>query len=728
MGSIHNTRILRFLLVLCAVVLTIFIYASYSSNTSLSPAHMRVAGSPSAMSASAALSSSVGNIEQTNTNSNINQQQQQQQQQQSYVAALIKNYNKSNEANFYAENKSPNKYKLNGSNGSNGYSHNSIQTNGNDKHYKKDNQISAAAVAAAAGASPYIFKKQHYREPTIDEDAGGGGGGGGSASAAAADGSGIERSVDVKAAMNSLDAAVPDETALERFANNELLDEQQYGQNIDNTLGNINNLSVVSIVQTQKQLQQQQQQLIQQQQQDGKEQDQQQHIQIVDNNFNKILDSDVLIPTSNLQKFIENADKILKNITAIPPAAPVPVVATATATASVSASVSAPAIGAPVTLIKSTDKSSVKSKVLEKKSSQQSPSVIVKTNPSEENKSKNVADANDNSEALPPSVVMAIKRTGAVPESAVAITTKTNAVTNNKSKISPKTNSTTVRAAVDPTQGIPTEQIYEHGHINEEIDIEKICPNGGADLKLLILITSAQGHAEARLAIRQTWGHYGTRRDVSIAFMLGSNTNETLNLALTHENFIYGDLIRGHFVDSYNNLTLKTISALEWVDEHCSRAKYLLKTDDDMFINVPKLLAFLDGHSKEKRVIYGRLAKKWKPIRNKKSKYYVSTGQFGAPVFPPFNTGPAYVMTTDIVHELYTRSLHQVYLKLEDVFTTGIVAQQLGIKRVHVNEFLNRRIAFNPCNIRKSISVHMIKANEQFDLWKKLLDQTTKCK
>lgn len=36
------------------------------------------------------------------------------------------------------------------------------------------------------------------------------------------------------------------------------------------------------------------------------------------NNINKILDSEVMIPTSNLQKFIENADKILKNITAAP--------------------------------------------------------------------------------------------------------------------------------------------------------------------------------------------------------------------------------------------------------------------------------------------------------------------------------------------------------------------------------------------------------------------------
>lgn len=293
-----------------------------------------------------------------------------------------------------------------------------------------------------------------------------------------------------------------------------------------------------------------------------------------------------------------------------------------------------------------------------------------------------------------------------------------------------KSKSKTPSSPMDPSKGIKTNQIYESGHLIEEIDVERICPLNGTKTKMLILITSAQTHADARMSIRQTWGHYGTRRDIGLAFVLGRGTNETVNQALSDENYMYGDLIRGNFIDSYNNLTLKTISSLEWANQHCNRAKYILKTDDDMFINVPKLLNFvkqLEKH-KDKRVIFGRLAKKWKPIRNKKSKYYVSTDQFPAAVFPSFTTGPAYVMTGDIVQDLYVRALKTVYLKLEDVFTTGIVAQSLGIERLHVNEFVNRRISFNPCNIRNAISVHMIKSNEQFDLWKKLLDQTTKCK
>lgn len=45
---------------------------------------------------------------------------------------------------------------------------------------------------------------------------------------------------------------------------------------------------------------------------------------INNNNLNKIPESDVLIPTSNLQKFIESADKILKNITVQQPSSLAP--------------------------------------------------------------------------------------------------------------------------------------------------------------------------------------------------------------------------------------------------------------------------------------------------------------------------------------------------------------------------------------------------------------------
>lgn len=304
--------------------------------------------------------------------------------------------------------------------------------------------------------------------------------------------------------------------------------------------------------------------------------------------------------------------------------------------------------------------------------------------------------------------------------------TSTNANGDPPQASSGASNATTKPPTMDTARGIRTSDLYESGHSDANNDLCGI--DAGERLKLLILITSAPTHTDARMAIRHTWGHYSSRRDIAIAFILGATNVQSIEDSLDAESSMYTDIIRGRFIDSYNNLTLKTISSLEWIDTYCPRVSFILKTDDDMFINVPRLLSFIDKHRNDKRVIFGRLAKKWKPIRNKHSKYYVSPQQYFPSVFPQFTTGPAYLMSSDSVHDLYIKSLAQTYLKLEDVFTTGIVAQLVNVKRIHVNEFLNRRIAFNPCNLRKSISIHMIKSNEQFDLWKKIMDTNTKCK
>ncbi|XP_018796517.1 PREDICTED: uncharacterized protein LOC108973602 [Bactrocera latifrons] len=640
MGSIHNIRFVRFLLVVSIVILTIFIYATYSSNATLTPPHSHSMRASSVTDVAGAIA----------------------QQYQPLIAA-----NKSKFSNDAADGGFEKSNRLD------------APRNEGDisllKLNKKAAVMSGASTGSGAGVGKVPLasaaKKQHqHREPTIDVDA--------------------------------PNDEPPEDDEMERFGN-ELLEDMEV-QNVDNALvvgsigypnasnGQPNNVGApLEQPKSENQGQPDQLKSINAKSSDNA------------NNINKILDSEVMIPTSNLQKFIENADKILKNITAAPAANEKSV----------------------------TKDSNGGSKQLPEENA------IPKVPKAEGNIADNENDDDDNDVnsdvALPPSVVMTIKR----PDSAVKPQKpiENNALPKiiaNKPKTSPKVPPKVVHPVppkiIDHTKGIATSEIYESGHLNEEINFAKICPNEGEDLKLLILISSALNHAEARLAIRQTWAHYGTRRDVSIAFVLGRSTNESISKELSIENFIYGDMIRGNFIDSYTNLTLKTISTLEWVDVHCQKAKFILKTDDDMFINVPKLLQFIDSHIKDKRVIYGRLAKQWKPIRNKKSKYYVSTDQFSQPLFPPFTTGPAYLITSDVIHLLYERSLHQVYLKLEDVFTTGIVAQQVGIKRVHANEFLNRRIAFNPCNIRKLISVHMVKSNEQFDLWKKLLDKGTKCK
>lgn len=271
---------------------------------------------------------------------------------------------------------------------------------------------------------------------------------------------------------------------------------------------------------------------------------------------------------------------------------------------------------------------------------------------------------------------------------------------------------------------VPTHTLYRAGH---KMPPKDICPNGGAGMKLLILVTTAPSHGKQREAVRGTWGHVAFRRDVGFAFMVGISANAKDNQAVEAENQIYGDVIQGNFIDSYNNLTLKTISMLEWSRDHCSRVKYLLKTDDDMYIHMPVLFKILDRSVHKKRTIMGKVGQKWKPIRNKTSKYYISPAQFRPPLYPDFNTGPAYVLTNDVFDSLYKASLAGTFFKLEDVYVTGMIAARLKIQHVDFPEFYNRRLKLDTCAVNKLASVHMVKTFEMYDLWKRLSDGLTTC-
>lgn len=129
-------------------------------------------------------------------------------------------------------------------------------------------------------------------------------------------------------------------------------------------------------------------------------------------------------------------------------------------------------------------------------------------------------------------------------------------------------------------------------------------------LDLFIMVISAPSHFLQRLAIRQTWGSFAHRRDISMAFIIGALEKQSIEPSLKDESDMYGDIVRARFIENYSNLTLKTLSMFEWVERFCSRTKFILKADDDMYINFPRLLPFIEQHrsEEEQKIIYGRIA------------------------------------------------------------------------------------------------------------------------
>lgn len=55
------------------------------------------------------------------------------------------------------------------------------------------------------------------------------------------------------------------------------------------------------------------------------------------------------------------------------------------------------------------------------------------------------------------------------------------------------------------------------------------------------------------------------------------------------ESIKYKDIIAEDVTDTYNNLTIKSIFMLKWIQRKCMQARFVMKADDDTYINLANL-------------------------------------------------------------------------------------------------------------------------------------------
>lgn len=231
------------------------------------------------------------------------------------------------------------------------------------------------------------------------------------------------------------------------------------------------------------------------------------------------------------------------------------------------------------------------------------------------------------------------------------------------------------------------------------------CIDHGRNLSLLIAVTSSASHMESRRAIRDTWGGYAKQRGAQVLFFLGIPKNTKYHSRISEENAKFKDIIQATFLDVYSNLTLKSISVLKWSFEFCSYVKFVLKVDDDMFINIENILNITKKENVS-RAILGELAHEWTPVRSIKNKWYTSYQDYPFNIYPDFVFGPSYLLTGDSIKSLYQSSMQMNLFHLEDVYITGFVAEKEHIKRINLPAMFNIPKDLQPCNFKKLLSSH----------------------
>ncbi|KAJ3653609.1 hypothetical protein Zmor_012850 [Zophobas morio] len=235
---------------------------------------------------------------------------------------------------------------------------------------------------------------------------------------------------------------------------------------------------------------------------------------------------------------------------------------------------------------------------------------------------------------------------------------------------------------------------------------------------LLILVHSHPRNKAARAAIRRTWGDPDrlTKTNALLFFLLGETRNPpSTREIIMAENLEHGDIIVEDFIDNYANLTLKSVSMLKLFQSQ-NQCRFLLKADDDLFVNVEKLVRIMHffADSAKEKLLMGRAIWRERRQNDYYDRWYAPRYMFLGRTYPNFLAGPAYVMSLQVAKKLYKAALELPLFHLEDVFLTGICAKKVGIRPQDLPLFTDYGVPKGKCVILRLITMHGFRPKEIF--------------
>ncbi|KAG7261712.1 hypothetical protein CRUP_036489 [Coryphaenoides rupestris] len=217
------------------------------------------------------------------------------------------------------------------------------------------------------------------------------------------------------------------------------------------------------------------------------------------------------------------------------------------------------------------------------------------------------------------------------------------------------------------------------------IDQPHKCIADGEGTFLLLAVKSLPASFQRRQVVRETWGREGMYPGglrVRTIFLLGSGSEEEepdLGPLLAFEAQHQGDVLQWDFRESLFNLTLKVHTFLAWSHAHCRDAAFVFSGDDDVFVNTPAVVAYLQtlGPDAARQLYLGEVIKLATPIRDRTSKYYIPAS-FYEGAYPPYAGGGGYLVSGALLGHLLRASALIPLFPIDDVYV-AMCAQAMGV-------------------------------------------------
>ncbi|XP_068438861.1 N-acetyllactosaminide beta-1,3-N-acetylglucosaminyltransferase 2 [Clinocottus analis] len=306
-----------------------------------------------------------------------------------------------------------------------------------------------------------------------------------------------------------------------------------------------------------------------------------------------------------------------------------------------------------------------------------------------------------------------------------------------------------------------TQEFLSHMHRRDYpalIQPDGVCGAGAKDERkaplLLLAIKSMELNFRNRQAIRRTWGQAGRVAGqwrngkggggggayVRRVFLLGNGRNESaggsLSELLQTESDRYGDILQWDFRDTFFNLTVKDVLFWGWFSRSCNRTLFVFKGDDDVFVNTPRMVTYLQEQLKKPRAretigdfMVGDVIAEGLPNRVNKSKYFIPDG-FYKGLYPAYAGGGGVVYSSRLTRRLLHVSKRVHLFPIDDVYV-GMCMVRLNAQPVHHPAFLTfdfpKKEEEQLCAYHTILLVHKRSPAQVVDLWDDLKMTRAQC-
>lgn len=139
---------------------------------------------------------------------------------------------------------------------------------------------------------------------------------------------------------------------------------------------------------------------------------------------------------------------------------------------------------------------------------------------------------------------------------------------------------------------------------------------GKKEVTVLFAVISAADNFGKRIKIRQTWFRHLNVTQHKVLFVLAKRKDEIIQKKIEEESRNHGDILQVDVDDAYHNLAMKDVALLYWLNQYCPRLSFILKCDDDVYVNVRNLMDLLSTLSITKPAMYGNYNPSGLAVRN----------------------------------------------------------------------------------------------------------------